>query len=210
MNPAQQKAVEITRQILARLFVGAGLKERDVAEWIRLELCRHSAKPAFRTIVASGRRSAFPHGRATNKTIKNGDLVVVDFGALYQSERSDVTRTFIIGRPNVRQKKIYAIVKEAQRRAINAVKAGVTCAEIDRAARDYIKSKKLGHCFIHTTGHGVGKKIHQGPKISLRNKNKLQAGMVITIEPGVYIKGWGGVRIEDMVLVTKEGHKILT
>jgi Xaa-Pro aminopeptidase len=210
MNPAQKKAVEIVKQIAAKLFICPGLKEVEVAEWIRLELCRYGAKPAFRIIVASGRRAALPHGFATQKVIRSGEMVVIDFGALYQGECSDITRTLFVSRPNVRQNKIYNIVKEAQRRAIGKVKAGRPCNEVDKTARDYIKKKKLGHCFIHTTGHGIGQKVHQRPKISLKNSKKLEVGMVITIEPGIYIKGWGGVRIEDMVLVTKSGCKVLT
>jgi Xaa-Pro aminopeptidase len=173
-------------------------------------LFRHGAKPAFQTLVASGKRGAFPHGHPTNKIIANGEMVVIDFGALYRGERADISRTLSVGKADPKQKKIYAIVQEAQRRAIKKVAAGVECREVDLAARDYIKSRILGHAFIHTTGHGIGRKVHQGPKISLRNKNKLKAGMVITIEPGIYIKGWGGVRIEDMVLVTKKGCKVLT
>ena len=135
---------------------------------------------------------------------------MIDFGALYHGWRSDITRTFLPEKPAARQKKLYAIIKQAQARGIKAVKAGVTCRCVDLAARDYIKERGFGQNFIHTTGHGVGRRIHEQPKISFRNRHKLKAGQVITIEPGIYIKGWGGVRIEDMVLVTKTGCRLLT
>lgn len=210
MNLAQEKAVEIAKRILGKLAVREGESEREVASRIKDELKEFGARPSFRIIVASGKRSARPHGFATGKRIGKNELVVVDFGALYNGYRSDVTRTFIIGRATPRQKKIYAIVRKAQEKAIEAVREGRECREIDRAARDYIKKNEFGRFFIHTTGHGIGKKVHQGPKISSKNRNRLKAGQVITIEPGIYIKGWGGVRIEDMVLVTKKGCKTLT
>ncbi len=137
-------------------------------------------------------------------------MVVIDFGAVYNGQRSDMTRTVVVGKFSKRQKKIYFIVKEAQKRAIFAVRAGVRCSEVDRAAREYIQKKGFGRYFVHSTGHGIGKRVHQAPKISKRNRRRLREGMVITIEPGIYIKNFGGVRIEDMVLVTAKGGKILT
>lgn len=135
---------------------------------------------------------------------------MIDFGAVYNGYRSDMTRTVIVGKFSKRQKRIYFVVKEAQKRAIFAVKAGVRCSEVDHAAREYIRQKGFGKYFVHSTGHGIGKRVHQAPKISKRNRRRLKEGMVITVEPGIYIKGWGGVRIEDMVLVTKRGCKVLT
>jgi Xaa-Pro dipeptidase len=146
---------------------------------------------------------------------------MVDFGACYQGYRSDVTRTFVMGKPDKRQAMLIKIVSQTQKKAIQAVKAGVLCGTIDKTARDFIKkhcfkhcqvSKKLcpGDCFIHSTGHGIGMKTHQFPRISLKSKTRLKNGMIITIEPGVYVKGWGGVRFEDMVRVTKSGAEILT
>ena len=167
------------------------------------------ARPAFRIIVASGKRSALPHGYATKKVIRRGDLVVIDFGALYRGFRSDFTRTVVAGKPTARQLKIMAVVKEAQKRAIKKVKAGVRCAEIDRAARGYIEKSGFGKYFVHSTGHGICRKTHEAPKLSRKNRRKVSAGKVITIEPGIYIKGFGGVRIEDMVLVTPQGARIL-
>jgi len=219
--PAQLKAIRITKKVLAGLKISAGQRESEVADQIKLLLKQYRARPAFRIIVASGKRSAVPHGYASDKRIKKGELVVVDFGALYNGYCADITRTFITGKSTEKQRKILRMVVEAQKRAIRAVKAGAMCSDIDLAAREYIKRRCLlychisrkkcsGDCFIHSTGHGIGRKVHQAPKISLRNKSRLKAGQVITVEPGIYIKGWGGARIEDMVLVTKRGAKVLT
>lgn len=195
---------------MSALTVQAGQNEKEVAADIRSLFKKFGAKPAFRTIVASGKRSAKPHGFATDKKIKRGDLVVIDFGAVYNGYCSDMTRTFVVGKPTKKQKKVYRIVKEAQRRAIKAVRAGRACREIDKAARSYIEKQGFGKYFIHNTGHGIGRKVHEAPKISKKNRCRLREGMVIAIEPGIYIKGWGGVRIEDMVLVTRTGCKVLT
>ena len=210
MKGNQRRAVAIAKKIFGEIRIEAGRTEKEVADWIKGRLAELGTKPAFRIIVASGARATKPHGYATNKKIKTGELVVVDFGALYQGLRSDITRTFVIGKPTAKQKKVLAIVRKAQQKAIAAVKAGQESRLVDRAARNYITKRGFGKYFIHTTGHGVGRKVHEAPKISRKNKNRLRAGQVITIEPGIYIKGWGGVRIEDMVLVTKKGCKVLT
>lgn len=195
---------------MSGLKIHPGETELAIAKRILLQLKAHDCSSAFRIIVASGPRTALPHGYATNRRIKKRELVMIDFGASYKGHCSDITRTFVVGRVHPHQKRIFEIVKIAQRRAIKMVRAGMSCRKVDAAARDYIKHKMYGHCFIHTTGHGVGRKIHQQPKISLHNWHPLKAGMVITIEPGIYIKGWGGVRIEDMVLVTPRGCELLT
>lgn len=210
MNRHQLRAVDIACKIFDLICFAPGDTEKKVAGRIEAFLKGFDAKPAFRTIVASGPRSAKPHGFATNKKIKKGEIVKIDFGALYKGWRSDITRTFFMGKPTKKQKKMYEIVKAAQERAIKKVKDGVECREVDRAARGYMKIHGIDRHFIHTTGHGVGRKIHENPRISSRNHNKLKAGQVITIEPGIYIKGWGGIRIEDMVQVTKKGCRILT
>jgi len=210
VKQAQRTAVRIADAVLADLNINAGQTEKEIASQIKNLLKSFKARPAFRIIVASGKRSALPHGFATSKRIKKGDLVVIDFGALYNEYRSDISRTFIVGKPSPKQKKIYQIVKTAQARAIKAIRVGRACSAIDRAAREYIKSQGFGKKFIHTTGHGIGKKVHQAPKISPKNHSRIKAGTIVTIEPGIYIKGWGGVRIEDMVEVTKRGHRVLT
>jgi len=210
MKPTQLKAVKLTKRIFRNLQIHEGQTEKEVADRIKSQLSRFGAHPAFRIIVASGKRSAKPHGFATNKKIGKGELVVVDFGALYKGYRSDITRTFVTGKPTPRQRKILGIVREAQKRAIRAVRAGKEGQEVDKAARDYITQKGFGKYFLHSTGHGIGKKVHEAPKLSRKNQHLLKAGQVITVEPGIYIKGWGGVRFEDMLEVTKTGGKILT
>lgn len=210
MNSSQKKAIRIADKVLKALTVQPGQREKDVAAGIKSLLKKFRSRPSFRIIVASGKRSAKPHGFATGKKIKPGDLVVIDFGALYNGYCSDITRTVVVGKPTAKQRKIYRIVKEAQRRAIRAVRGGRPCYEVDLAARAFIENEGFGKYFVHNTGHGIGRKVHQAPKISKRNRRRLGKGMVITIEPGIYIKGWGGVRIEDMVLVTDKGCRILT
>ncbi len=210
MNSSQKIAIRIADKVLRALTVRPGQREEDVAARIKSLLKNSRSKPAFRIIIASGKRSAKPHGFATGKKIRAGDLVVIDFGALYNGYCSDITRTIVVGKSTAKQRKIYRIVKEAQKRAIRAIRAGKACFEIDRVARQYIEDQDFGKYFIHNTGHGIGRKVHQAPKISKRNRRRLRKGMVITIEPGIYIKGWGGVRIEDMVLVTEKGCRILT
>ncbi|MFH1347119.1 MAG: M24 family metallopeptidase [Candidatus Margulisiibacteriota bacterium] len=210
MSQAQLKAIRIVDHIWAGLKVSAGQSEKEIAAQIKAKLKEFGSRPAFRIIIASGRRSAQPHGFATDKKIRKGELVVIDFGAVYNGYCTDITRTITARKSTEKQRKILKIVKEAQRRAIKKVRAGVRCCEVDRAAREYIQKKGFGKYFIHSTGHGIGQKVHEAPKISKRNRRRLRDGMVITIEPGIYIKGWGGVRIEDMVLVTKRGCKVLT
>lgn len=221
MNPAQNKAIAIATGVMARLSLKAGQTEKEIAAWITHELQARGAEPSFDLIVASGVRSLDPHARPSNKRLRAGDQVVVDLGAKYKGYCSDLTRTFFIGKPTAKFNHLFNVVKAAQQRAIKAVKAGVYCREVDLAAREYIKrycfklcriseKKCPGDCFIHTTGHGVGIKIHQHPRISMKSRAKLKAGMVITVEPGIYVKGWGGIRIEDMVLVTQRGARVLT
>jgi len=221
VNKNQLKAVQIAQEILKAIKPRVGITEKQLAQEIKRLLKKHKAKSAFRLLVGSGKNSAVPHCYATSKKIKPGELVMVDFGANYKGYCSDVTRMFVMGKPDKRQKWLLTIVKQAQKKAIKMVRAGRPCSEIDKAARDYIKKQCFkycgiikqdcpGDCFIHSTGHGIGKKVHQLPRISLKSRARLKAGQIITIEPGVYVKGWGGVRIEDMVLVTKKGCKVLT
>lgn len=210
MNAAQSKAVRIACQVMRDLKLVPGTKETDAARWIKSQFKKYGATSAFKIIVGSGSRSALPHCFATDKIMKKGELVIVDFGATVQGFRSDITRTFILGQPTAKQKKIYRILAEAQQAALRAVKAGVSCKSVDLAARGYIEKQGYGKYFIHTTGHGIRTRVHQGPKISRRNNHLLKVGQVVTIEPGIYIKGFGGVRIEDMIEVTKKGYKLLT
>lgn len=189
-----------------------GVTEWDVATELEYRMRKLGADgPAFETIMASGVRSSLPHGHASAKVIEKGDLVTADFGALYQGYCSDMTRTVMVGQPTDKQREIYEIVLEAQKRGVAACKAGMTGADLDEVCRSYIREKGYGEAFGHGTGHGVGRFIHEGPKVSTKGVNDvLEAGMVVTVEPGIYLPGWGGVRIEDMVLVTETGCRSLS
>jgi Xaa-Pro aminopeptidase len=221
VNKFQLKAVQIAAKVLRVIKPRVGMTEKQLAQEIKTLLGKHGARSAFRILVGSGKNSAVPHCCPKHKKIKTGELVIVDFGANYKGYCSDLTRTFVMGNPDKRKKMLLKVIRTAQARAIKIVKEGRRCFEVDQQARDYIKRQCVkycgiirkncpGDCFIHSTGHGIGRKVHQAPKISLRNKNRLKAGQVITVEPGIYIKGWGGIRIEDMVLVTKRGARVLT
>jgi Xaa-Pro aminopeptidase len=165
---------------------------------------------AFDTIVASGVRSAFPHGGCTDKKIRKGEFIVLDLGARCNNYRADLTRTFIFGKPSPKQKRIYEIVKEAQQKAFEKIKAGVKTRDVDAAARKVIEKAGFGKYFIHGLGHGVGLDIHEAPRLNPESKEQLKTGNVITIEPGIYIVNYGGVRIEDTVLVHKDRAEKLT
>ncbi len=165
---------------------------------------------SFETIVAAGERSALPHGVASQAPIPRRGFVVLDYGVILNGYCSDMTRTVCIGRATPDEKRVYQAVLEAQLMAIAAVAQGVTTGEVDEAARATLRRAKLDKYFTHSTGHGVGLEIHELPRVAARQKETLQPGVVITIEPGVYIGGKYGVRIEDMVLVTERGYEVLT
>lgn len=165
---------------------------------------------SFETIVASGARSALPHGRATAQKLPRRGFVTLDFGVVLDGYCSDMTRTVHLGRPNPQARGVYDAVLEAQEAAVAAVGPGVTCTAVDAAARDVLKRAKLAKYFSHSTGHGVGLEIHEGPRIAAGVEQVLEPGMVITIEPGAYLPDEFGVRIEDMVLVTERGGTVLT
>ncbi len=191
--------------------VKPGMKERDLAAELEYRMRRLGAeKPSFETIVAGGARSAFPHAQPTAVPLKPGGLVVVDMGAFQEGYASDMTRMLFIGSPTPKVKRAYKAVLEAQLAAIEAVRPGIPAARVDAAARAVLKGYGLDRAFIHSTGHGLGLEIHEPPRIGRRDKTRLRAGMAITIEPGVYIEGFGGIRIEDAVAVTQNGCEILT
>lgn len=194
-----------------RPMIRPGVKERDLALELEYQMKRHGArKAAFDTIVASGPRSALPHATATDRIIKDKELVVIDFGCQIDGYHSDMTRTFIIGKGKTQQKKIYNIVREAQQRSLALVREGITAQEVDGGARDFIESCGYGSAFGHGTGHGIGLEVHENPRISKGNLTVLETGHIFTVEPGIYLKNIGGVRIEDMVTVTEDGCRILT
>lgn len=202
-----EKALELT---IPKIKVG--VKEKDIAAELEYQMKKLGAdKPSFDIIVASNDRSALPHGVASNKEIEEGFLTI-DYGCFYKGYASDITRTFYVGQnPSKKHLEIYNIVKTANEMAIKAIKPGVTTHELDSVARDYINSKGYGDKFGHGLGHGFGLQIHEYPGVSFKAEDKvLKEGMVITIEPGIYIDGFGGVRIEDDILITSKGYEVLT
>ncbi len=188
-----------------------GVKETAVAAELEYAARRAGADGmSFDTIVASGTRSALPHGRASEAAIPASGFVVCDFGVILAGYCSDMTRTVHVGRPGPEMRRIYEAVGEAQQAALETVRAGVAVSTVDRSARKVLHSKGLAKHFTHSTGHGVGLEIHEAPRLAAGQSDVLRAGMVITIEPGAYVPGVGGVRIEDMVVVTEQGCQILT
>ena len=191
--------------------VRPGMKEQDLAAELEYRMRKLGAeKPSFETIVAGGARGALPHAQPTAARLETGSLVVVDMGAFQDGYASDMTRMLFLGSPSAKVKRTYRAVLEAQLAAVDAVRAGVSTAHVDRQARKVLQGYGLGEAFVHSTGHGLGLEIHEPPRIGKRDKALLQAGMAVTIEPGVYLEGFGGIRIEDTVEVTPSGCRILT
>jgi Xaa-Pro aminopeptidase len=192
-------------------LIKAGMKENDVVGLLYQTMIRNDIKHfSFNTIVASGKRSAFPHGVASSKVIEENDIVTIDFGIMYQGYCTDMTRTFFMGKKDSKLEEIYNVVLEANELAIKACKPGISGEEIDQVAREHIASKGYGKYFIHGTGHGLGMDIHESPYVRKGANTIMEPGMVVTIEPGIYIEGLGGVRIEDVVLITHNGAEVLT
>jgi Xaa-Pro aminopeptidase len=215
-TPAEIESIRASVRTNSRAFeqgvarLRPGMKEQDFAAELEYRMRRLGAeKPSFETIVAGGVRSALPHAQPTAAPLENG-LVVVDMGAFENGYASDMTRMLFIGAPGAKVKRAYKAVLEAQLAAIDAVRPGITAAVVDRAARSTLKKHGLDRAFVHSTGHGLGLEIHEPPRIGKRDQTRLQPGMAITIEPGVYIEDWGGIRIEDTVAVTQTGCEILT
>jgi len=191
--------------------VREGMRELDIAAELDFQMRRAGAENnAFETIVAVGERTALPHAHPTHRKIQSGDLLLIDMGAMLDGYASDMTRMANLGRASTKSRALYKAVLEAQLAALHAVKPGVAVRQVDAAAREVLKRHKLDRAFVHSTGHGLGLEIHEGPRIAKKQTTKLQPGMVITIEPGAYLEGQGGVRIEDTVLVTETGCEILT
>lgn len=192
-------------------FIQPGMTELDVSNELEFFMRGQGAtSSSFSIIVASGIRSALPHGVATNKVIETGDFVTLDYGALYNGYISDITRTVAVGEPSDKLKEIYAVTLEAQELALKGIKPGMTGIEADAIARDYITSKGYGKEFGHSTGHGIGMEVHEAPGLSFRTDTVLQPNMVVTVEPGIYLPGIGGVRIEDDIVITEKGNERLT
>lgn len=206
-------AVAITDQAWAKVRgeIKAGLKETEIAALFEFYQRRLGASGAsFETIVASGPRSALPHGVASDRIIQDGDLVVLDGGAVYNGYCSDLTRTVAVGAAGAKAVEIYEIVLRAQEKAISCIKPGMTGREADALAREVIAEAGYAEEFGHSLGHSLGLAIHEEPRLSPREETILTPGMVLTVEPGIYLPGWGGVRIEDVVVVTEDGCRVLT
>jgi len=194
-----------------REFLTEGVREHEVAAVAANAMRREGASDiSFPFIVASGPRSAYPHAGVSERKIRRGDFVTIDMGATYRKYCSDITRTFIVGSPSEKQRTIYETVLEAKEAALPEIKESAKGVDVDRIARDIIKRAGYGEDFIHGLGHGVGLEVHEPPSLSKRSRDTLAVGNVVSNEPGIYIKGFGGVRIEDTVLVTSSGPERLT
>src|SRR3989338_3345001 len=208
-----REAIAISEKVFREILriLRPGVRESDVAAEITY---RHrllgAEADAFEPIVASGVRGALPHGRASDKKIRSGELVTIDFGCRVRGYHSDITRTVAVGRPSYRLRAMYDAVLDAQTVAIDAVRAGVRGSDVDAAARRALRSHSLLRYFRHSLGHGLGLEVHEWPRLSPLSKDDLQTGNVVTVEPGVYVPGVGGVRIEDDVLVRPNGGLVLT
>ncbi|MCX6143869.1 MAG: Xaa-Pro peptidase family protein [Ignavibacteriales bacterium] len=210
---AIKRAAAITDKVFRKVLLALkpGVRELDIAAEISYWHQRFGADgDAFESIVASGPRGALPHGRATEKRIRKGEFVTLDFGCKCKGYNSDLTRTVAVGPPTERGRKIYRIVLEAQRMAIEATRPGVPARNLDRVARRHIRQKGFGKYFSHSLGHGLGIEIHEPLRLSVKSKDVVRVGNVFTIEPGIYLQGVGGVRIEDDVVVRESGCEVIT
>ena len=210
-----RKAAELTDVAAKKVaeVLKPGIREYEVAaeaEYAMRKLGSEGPPPTFDTIVASGQRSAFPHGGCTSKRVRKGELIQFDIGARCHGYAADLTRTFLIGKPTSKQKKIYEIVKDAHEKAFQTIRHGIKAKRVDATARTLIKKHGFGVNFPHGLGHGVGLEVHEPPTLNTVSKDILKAGNVVTDEPGIYILGYGGIRIEDTVLVKKDGAERLT
>lgn len=192
-------------------FIEPGISEKEIAAELEYIMAKNGASgKSFNTIVASGLRSSMPHGVASDKLVESGDFITMDFGCVYNGYCSDMTRTVVLGKASEEQRKIYNIVLEAQMKAFDKIRPGVRCSEIDDIARSIIDVYGYKENFGHGLGHGVGVEIHEAPTLSKVSDDVLKSGMIITNEPGIYIKDFGGVRIEDLIHVTDNGYEILS
>lgn len=207
------RAAELTSSVLERVLAAAeeGMTERELAAEVDYRLRRAgSGPPAFETIVAAGERSALPHARPSERALREGDLVLLDFGATCEGYCADLTRVAVLGAALGWQRELHEAVEAARRAAVEAVRDGRPAREVDAAARDRLGEAGWADAFGHSTGHGLGLEVHEGPSVSSRSDEILRRGNVVTIEPGVYLRGRGGIRLEDDVAVREEGARVLT
>jgi len=207
-----KEAANITKHIFKKVLtrIKPGVCESEIAKSIGDAIKQRGLKRSFKTIVASGPNAASPHARPTKRRFKKNDAVVVDFGVVYEGYHSDMTRTVILGALSGTMRKIHQVVRLAQKNAIEKIASGVRISDLVCEVHNYIRKRNLGKYIMHSLGHGVGLKIHEAPKLSEKNRRFFEEGMVVTIEPGLYVKGLGGVRIEDMLVVTRNKAKVLT
>lgn len=192
-------------------WIRIGVTEREVMVELEYQMKKFGSEGiAFDTIVASGKRSSLPHGYPTDKRIESGDPIVIDFGAVYQGYMSDITRTIWVGEPDEKRQMIFDQVVEAQEAAISAIMPGMTCMEIDQVHREVFFKHEIENYSLRGLGHGVGLEIHEEPRVVMKNSGVIEENMIFTVEPGIYIPDFGGIRIEDMVLVTEKGASVLT
>ncbi len=207
-----KESTRINEQVFKLIYntIEPGMTEREIALAIELTMHEFGAeRTSFDTIVAFGLNAAKPHAVPTERVLESGDIVLIDMGLVYKGYCSDMTRTFVAGKPKKLFRERHRIVRKAQVEAIKAIKPGVRCCKIDKIARNIIKDSGYGQEFQHSLGHGVGLAVHEEPRLSPRCRTKLKAGMVVTVEPGIYLAEWGGIRLENMVVVTKDGCELL-
>lgn len=209
MREAAKVGSEVMAEVIA--LIRPGVTELELAAEIDYRMRRKGAEgPSFESIVASGARSALPHARPTAKPLQKSELVVLDLGAILRHYCSDLTRTVYVGRAPAKVRKWYRAVEQAQEAALEALRVGATAGAVDRAARSTLDRNKLGRYFVHSTGHGLGIEVHEYPRIGRKQPQKFRAGNVVTLEPGIYLEGVGGIRIEDDVAVSDGGAEVLT
>lgn len=205
-------SVRLNEEVFQKIFsrIKPGMSERDIAMAIDREMMERGAQSqSFETIAAFGGNAAKPHAVPSDRILQPGETVLIDMGLVLNGYCSDMTRTFVVGKPDHTFVKRLRIVRQAQKAAIKVIRDGVTCREVDQAARRVIRDAGYGSFFGHALGHGVGLEVHEEPRLSSASRRKLRTGMIVTVEPGIYLPDWGGIRLEDMVVVREKGCEVL-
>ncbi|MCI5212269.1 MAG: peptidase M24 family protein, partial [Candidatus Electrothrix sp. ATG2] len=207
-----KKSVLLNEQVFQSVHktLAPGMTEMEIALALEQTMRKMGAEgPSFETIVAFGTNAAKPHAVPTDRVLQDGELVLIDMGLVLQGYCSDMTRTFVVGKPKKKFRQRLRVVRKAQLAGIKALRAGALCREVDKAARKVIADAGYGVFFGHSLGHGVGLAVHESPGLGPRNRKKLRAGMIVTIEPGIYLPEWGGIRLENMAVVREDGCELL-